>query len=140
MGAQNGLIIKPNVPDAVVDVDDWEPVVIDIDGGRFSTWRGIAREGYAVGGDFFVSGIEKPTPEQTQGIRAIRKDLVAELSPQHLIWEGRLPPLVLTLWDIVAAPLIYVPTGAFITTEGESAPHDRKVPVLRVNAAEGESA
>lgn len=111
--------MKANVPDALAEIVDWEPVFIDIETQQYSTWRGIAPEGYVVIGHFFVTGGEKPTPEQTAGIRAIRKDLIGEQEPDRRIWSHRLPFANLTLWDAITAVLIYVPTGAFVSKNGE---------------------
>lgn len=116
---QMGLIVKALVPDALAEVKDWEPVFIDIEGGQFSTWRGVAPEGYVVIGHFFVNGTNKPTPDQTAGIRAIRKDLVAEREPNRQIWEKRLPFALLTLWDVAVSDLLHVPTGAFVSKDGQ---------------------
>lgn len=119
---QSGLIVKAIEPSALDDVLDWEPVFIDIEGRQFSTWRGIARDNYVVVGHFFVTGTEKPTKEQTIGIKAIRKDLIAEREPHNLIWREQLPKAILTLWDVKVAVLIEIPTGAFV-----SAPSDTSV-------------
>ena len=115
---------------------DWEPVFIDIEGRKFSTWRGVARdpEHYAVIGDFFVTGVDKPTPAQTADIRAIHKDLIAELEPHNLVWKKEIPFAVLTLWDIFVTVGIYVPTGAFVSKNGDSSV-GLQIGVLRVDAA-----
>jgi hypothetical protein len=105
-------------------VVDWQPVFIDIEGAKFSTWRGIPRhpQDYVVIGHFFVNGIKKPTAEQTADIRAIRKDLIAEQDSEfiRLVWKETLPKAILTLWD---APLVNtfhdIPTGAFVSKAGE---------------------
>ncbi|KAF8126877.1 hypothetical protein K438DRAFT_1646879 [Mycena galopus ATCC 62051] len=113
---QSGMIVRAVDDGALADVVDWKKVGPN-NGSEppppFSTWRGIAPDGYVVVGDFFVEGNEKPSPQQTAGIKAIRRDLVGLLPPQRLIWTGRQPWSVVTLWDIVATPLIYIPTGAF---------------------------
>jgi len=133
---QHGLIVKANVPDALDEVVDWKPVFLDIEGLKFSTWRGVPRneDTHVVIGDFFVTGIEKPDAKQTAGIRAIRKDLIGELEPSHLIFEKRIPFAVLTLWNVLAVPLIYIPTGAFVSAASEE-PVDSKLGVIRFNAA-----
>ena len=98
---------------------DWEPVFIDIEGRKFSTWRGIPQyPDYLVVGHFFVKGAEKPKPEQTAGIRAIRRDLILEAEPNNLIWKGMLPKAMLTLWDIMI-DLLHYPTGAFVSKNGD---------------------
>jgi len=56
-------------------VADWEQVFTDTEGGNFSTWHGVARdpEHYAVIGHFFVTGVDKPTPEQLQTLEPSTK-------------------------------------------------------------------
>jgi len=119
------------VPDALDEVVDWKPVFIDIEGAKFSTWRGIPNnpDKYVVIGDFFVTGIEKPTPEQTEGIRAIRKDLIEEVEPSHLVFKKVIPFAILTLWTVFATIPMYIPTGAFSSAHGDTA--DSKLGVIR---------
>jgi len=116
-------MVKANVPDALDKVVDWTPVFIDIEGAKFSTWRGVPSNPhkYVVIGDFFVTGIEKPTPKQTEGIRAIRKDLIHEVGPQHLVFKKVIPFAMLTLWNVGNIVSIYIPTGAFVSSTGDSA-------------------
>jgi len=118
-----GMIVKAVDPTALEDVTSWEKVGPnnDPEPTPFSTWRGQAPKGYVVVGDFFVTGNEKPTAEQTAGIKAVRSDLVDQVEPHRLIWEGRLPWSVVTLWDVIAVALIYIPTGAFVSTPKQSA-------------------
>jgi hypothetical protein len=116
---QTGIIVHARDPHALANVEDWEPVFIDIEGQKFSTWRGVAPKGYVVVGHFFVTGIEKPTREQTVGIKAIRKDIIADLPVNHLIWERRLPFAHVKLLDREAAPKLYVSTGAFVSQDGD---------------------
>ena len=119
------------MPDALDEVVDWSPVFIDIEGGNFSTWRGIPSnpDKYVVIGDFFVTGIEKPTPKQTEGIRAIRKDLIQEVEPHHLVFKKVIPFAVLTLWTVFATIPLLIPTGAFVSAPGETS--DSKLGVIR---------
>jgi hypothetical protein len=118
------MIVRAVDDGALADVVDWEKVGPNNEPEPpppFSTWRGVAPDGYVVVGDFFVEGNEKPSPEQTASIKAIRRDLVGLAKPQRLIWTGSQPWSVVTLWDIVATPLIYVPTGAFVSNADSSA-------------------
>lgn len=74
--------------DAFADVLRWEIVIPSgtVPPPSFSTWRGIAPEGYVVIGHVFVAH-DKPFPvPDTEGIRAIRKDLIQEAAADHLIW------------------------------------------------------
>lgn len=124
------------IPDAFADIVDWKKVGPN-NGVEppppFSTWRGVAPDGYTVVGDFFVKGNNKPTPDQTAGLKAIREDLVHGFQPQRLIWEGRQPWSVVTLWDIVAVPLLYIATGAFISND-KTSPDGVTLAVVRFNA------
>ncbi|EGO01016.1 hypothetical protein SERLA73DRAFT_179046 [Serpula lacrymans var. lacrymans S7.3] len=132
---QNGLIVKALDASALADVVGWKKVGPNNEPEPpppFSTWRGTAPEGYIVVGDFFVTGNSEPTPEQTKGIKAIRKDLVHELRVQRMIWEGRQPWSVVTLWDVVAVPLLFITTGAFASVPDRSA-DDTNLAVLRFN-------
>ncbi len=119
------------MPDALDEVVDWRPVFIDIEGQKFSTWRGIPSnpDKYVVIGDFFVTGIEKPTPKQTEGIRAIRKDLIEEVEPHHLVFKKVIPFAVLTLWTVVFTIPLVIATGAFVSSQGDTA--DSKLGVIR---------
>ena len=119
------------MPDALDEVVDWRPVFIDIEGQNFSTWRGIPRNPnkYVVIGDFFVTGIEKPTREQTEGIRAIRRDLIDEVEPSHLVFKKTIPFAILTLWTVVFSIPLLIPTGAFVSSPGETA--ESKLGVIR---------
>ena len=142
---QRGLVVKANVPDALDEVVDWRPVFIDIEGGKFSTWRGIPSnpDKYVVIGDIFVTGIEKPSLKQTEGIRAIRKDLIEQVEPHHLVFKKVIPFAVLTLWNVFATIPLLIPTGAFVSAQGETA--DSKIGVIPFNpnvqelTGEGES-
>ena len=102
---------------------DWEPVFIDIEGGKFSTWRGIPSkpDDYVVIGHFFVTGIEKPTIKQTANIKAIRKDLISERAPHHLIWKKIIPFAALSLWNVIISDLLHIPTGAFVSNPSQDA-------------------
>ncbi|KAH9474258.1 hypothetical protein JR316_0013421 [Psilocybe cubensis] len=131
-----GLIfLAKDGSDALGDIIDWAPVFIDIEQRRFSTWRGILAdpERYVCGGDFFVLGADKPTAEQTAGIRAIRRDLVSERQPQRRIWEGRLPKAILSIWDIVVTDRLHVIPGTFASTDTDSV-EGLTLPVVRFNA------
>ena len=113
---------------------DWEPVFIDIETRKFSTWRGIPQyPDYLVVGHFFVKGVEKPKPEQTAGIRAIRRDLISEREPANLIWKEMLPKAMLTLWDILVLDLLHFPTGSFVSKNGDDTV-GLQIGVLRFNA------
>lgn len=125
--------------DALVEVKGWKKVFVDIEGHQFSTWRGIAPEGYVVIGDFFVTGVDEPTPEQTSGIMAIRKDLISEVEPTRLIWSHRLPFANPTLWDVLVTVPIHVPTGAFVSKDGEDS-LGLLIGVLKFNAVEVQKA
>ena len=131
---QEGLIVKADVADALDEVIDWKPVFIDIEGGKFSTWRGIPSnpEKYVVIGDFFVTGIEKPSPKQTEGIMAIRKDLIDEVEPNELVFKKAIPFAMLTLWTVHITIPLHIPTGAFVSAPGETA--DSKLGLIRFNA------
>jgi len=121
--SQTGIIVKANDPSALDEVVEWEPVFLDIEQKKFSTWRGIPRtpDLYVVIGHFFVTGLNKPTHEQTVNIRAIRKDLISEQEPNHLIWKQRLPKAVLSLWNATISDRLHFPTGAFVSKDGEDA-------------------
>lgn len=128
---QTGIIVKEKESRSLADIEDWNPVFIDVEGGKFSTWRGVAPDGYRVVGDFFVEGIDKPTPEQVEGIKAIRNDLVAEIPATRLLWKKVIPFAVLTLWDVAILPRIHIATGAFISSPAETA--DRGITVLQLD-------
>jgi len=119
---QEGVIVMANDPSALDKIVDWEPVFMDVEGQKFSTWRGIPSkpDKYMVVGHFFVKGCQKPIAQQTAGIMAIRKDLVSEREPNHLISKQRLPFAVLTLWDMLMSDRLHVPTGAFVSTGTET--------------------
>jgi len=119
VGDQMGLVVKALIPDALAEIDDWEPVFIDIEGAKFSTWRGVAPEGYVAIGNFFVNGIEKPSPNQTAGIKAIRRDLISEREPDRQIWAKQIPFAFVSLWDRVSSVKLHVATGAFVSKPGE---------------------
>ncbi|PPQ78017.1 hypothetical protein CVT25_015573 [Psilocybe cyanescens] len=129
------IVLAKDGSDALGEIRDWEQVFVDIEQHKFSTWRGIPLDPrkYTVIGDVFVTGVEKPSEEQTVGIKAIRKDLIAERQPHHLVWEGRLPKAILSLWDILAVDRLHVATGAFVSTGGSS-PDDLRLGVVRFNA------
>ena len=130
----HGLIVKANDPSALCEVVDWEPVFIDIEGRKFSTWRGVPQNpNCVVIGHFFVNGVEKPKPKDTAGIRAIRRDLISEREPHHLIWKGMLPKAILTLWDVLVTDLLHIPTGAFVSKNGTDAV-GLQIGLLRFNA------
>jgi len=131
---KHGFIVKANVPDVLDEVVDWKPVFKDIEGRQFSTWRGVPSnpEKFVVIGHFFVTGVEKPTPEQTAGIKAIRRDLVEEVEPHHLIFKKILPKAILTLWNVFATVTILIPTGAFVSSPGGSA--ESRLGLIRVSA------
>ncbi|THU97348.1 hypothetical protein K435DRAFT_67327 [Dendrothele bispora CBS 962.96] len=91
---QQGMIVRAVDEKALVDVVDWKKVGPNNEPEPpppFSAWRGVAPDGYVVGGDFFVEGNDPPSAEQTAGIKAIRSDLVGSLQGQRLIWEGKQP-------------------------------------------------
>ncbi|KAF4618952.1 hypothetical protein D9613_009844 [Agrocybe pediades] len=90
---QSGLIIQAEDPSALGDIADWEQVFVDIEGREFSVWRPIpARpDEYVSGGDIFVQGTDKPTPDQTFGIKAIRRDLIGERVPTAQLPHQRNP-------------------------------------------------
>ncbi|KAJ7885233.1 hypothetical protein B0H13DRAFT_1455997, partial [Mycena leptocephala] len=76
---KSGIIVRAVDDGDLVDVVDWGKVGPNNEPDPpppFSTWRGIAPDGYVVVGDFFVLGNEKPSPQQTAGIKAIREDIV----------------------------------------------------------------
>lgn len=121
---QSGIIVKAVDPTAFADVVGWKKVGPNNEPEPpppFSTWRGVAPDGYVVVGDFFVEGNDEPTRAQTAGIKAIRRDLVGFQQPDRLIWVGKQPWSVVTLWDIATTVFIYVPTGAFVSTADTSA-------------------
>ncbi|PPQ90048.1 hypothetical protein CVT25_006341 [Psilocybe cyanescens] len=133
---QEGLIVlAKDGSDALGEIRDWEPVFVDIEQRKFSTWRGIPKDPskYAVIGEVFVTGVEKPKEERTLGIKAIRRDLIAERQPHHLVWQRRLPKAILSLWDILVVDLLHVATGAFVSTGGPN-PDDLRLGVVRFNA------
>ena len=141
---QRGIVVRANVPNALDEVVDWRPVFIDIEGGKFSTWRGIPQnpDKYVVIGDIFVTGIEKPTPKQTEGIRAIHKNLIEQVEPHHLVFKKVIPFAVLTLWNVIYTIPLLITTGAFVSAQGETA--DSKIGVIpfkpNVQELTGESA
>jgi hypothetical protein len=120
---QNGLILHAADESALADVIQWVPVA---NLGPVSTWRGIAPNGYVVAGDIFVQGPVRPTPEQTYGIKAIRQNLVNDLDSQRKIWQAG----AMSLWDVVALPLVFVPTGAFRSSNTPGQPNERAVVLL----------
>jgi hypothetical protein len=122
-----GLILRAVEDTALANVTKWISVAKFDD--EVSTWRGVPPQGYVVAGDFLVNGSDEPTQDQTAGIKAIREDLVALMKPQRLIWKGSDPSGDLSLWDIVAVPLIYVPFGVYRSNDGVEAP-DALVDVL----------
>ncbi|PPQ85470.1 hypothetical protein CVT25_006647 [Psilocybe cyanescens] len=116
------IVLAKDGSDTLDEIRDWEP-------------RGIPRDPskYAVIGEVFVTGVEKLKEEQTVGIKAIRKDLISERRPHHLVWERRLPKAILSLWDILAIDRLHVATGAFVSTGGPN--HDDiELGVVRFNA------
>ena len=132
---QQGLIVKPLDKKALADVVDWEFVAPN--NGQeppapYSSWKGIAPDGYVVVGHFFVNGHKKPSAAQTAGIKAIRNDLVHGLQGQRLVWLGRQPFSVVTIWDVIAVPLLFIPTGAFVSSDSDD-PEGSILPVLRFN-------
>ena len=131
---QQGLIVKPLDDKALADVVDWEFVAPN-NGveppAPYSSWKGVAPDGYVVVGHFFVNGPKKPSAAQTAGIKAIRNDLVQGLRGQRLIWLGRQPRSVVTIWDVFAVPTLYIGTGAFVSS-GSDDPEGTILPVLRL--------
>lgn len=65
-------------------------------------------------------------------MKAIRKDLISEREPNHVIGEMKFPKAMLTFWGIGALDLLHVGTGAFIAT-GTSRPIGLTIPVVRFN-------
>ncbi|KAH9474260.1 hypothetical protein JR316_0013423 [Psilocybe cubensis] len=117
------ILLAKDGSDPLGDIVDWEPVMHGIHPTPFSSWRGIPAdpERYVSGGDFFVLGMNKPTPEQTAGIKAIRRDLILESKPDRCIWGVPLPFNGLTIWDVTLLVLTHQPTGAFVSTSAQSA-------------------
>ena len=89
-------------------------------------------------GDFFVPGIEKPTHQQTIGIRAIRNDLIEEVEPYDLVFKKIIPFAVLTLWTVKFTIPALLPTGAFVSAPSETA--QSKLGVIRFNHAKVQEA
>ncbi|KAH9474256.1 hypothetical protein JR316_0013419 [Psilocybe cubensis] len=119
----SGMILLAKAgSDALGDIVDWVPVMHGIEPTPFSTWRGIPAdpERYVSGGDFFVLGMDKPTAEQTAGIKAIRKELISENKPDRLIWSCLLPFNGLTIWDVASTFKIYYTTRAFVSTSSQT--------------------
>jgi len=131
---QEGMIVRATAEGTLADVVDWERIGPKNTGPQssFSAWRGIGPDGYVVMGDFFTEGDEKPTSEQTVGIKAVREDLVRSIQVQRLIWEGRQQESVLTLWDVVAVPLIFVFPQTFLASN-EHDPEETKASVFLFN-------
>ncbi|KAF9550308.1 hypothetical protein CPC08DRAFT_768936 [Agrocybe pediades] len=132
---QSGLIIRAEDPSALGDIADWEQVFVDIEGGEFSVWRPIpARpDEYVSGGDIFVQGMDKPTPDQTFGIKAIRTDLIGERVPNFLIKEIYLPKALVGFWTVLAIDRLHFATGAFRAT-GKEDVSELLIPAIRFNA------
>jgi len=135
VGKRSGMIVRAVDSDSLTDIVDWKQVAPNQPDSPYSTWRGIAPEGYVAVGDFFVLGQEKPTAQQTAGMKAIRKQHVNLMPPQRLVWEGRVPMSLVSVWDVIAAPRLFVPTGAFVSNDDEN-PGGNQIAVVLFDALE----
>ncbi|KAH9474259.1 hypothetical protein JR316_0013422 [Psilocybe cubensis] len=126
------ILLTKDGSDALGEIVDWVPNMGTIEPSRFTTWRGIPAdpEKYVSGGDLFVLGMDKPTAEQTAGIKAIRKDLVIERTPDHLIWSRRLPRDTVSLNDVRIVTGVELASGAFVSTSAHAG-EERTIPVIR---------
>jgi len=133
------LIFKPVDPTALDDISHWIQIFQSVEAPKVSVWRAIPRNPgkYVAGGELFLNGVDHPTKEQTAHIKAIRKDLVRELEPNHRIGEIKFPnAAALTFWGMAPISiLLQPPIGAFIATE-TSRPIGLTIPFFRFNMTE----
>lgn len=127
-----GIIVKDNSSDGSIlhPVGDWNEVWNDAGSGKstdFSLWRGVPlledSFDYLVLGGFFVRSHDKPSPEETAGIRAIRKDVLELVQAGREVWNdaGTGARLDGAVWDIsVAGHLDAINPGHFIPVPGHN--------------------
>ncbi|KAF8904602.1 FDS protein [Mucidula mucida] len=93
--APHAVIVRALEPDALVDVASWECVWTDTGSGKswnFALWRGIPpSDNYVVAGGIFIRTVKSggyPAPSWilTNGLKAIRKDLVVTDTPTW-VWD-----------------------------------------------------
>ena len=119
-----GIIVKQIHDDILVDIQDWECVWTNaktMDKGDYSLWRGIPPTlDYVVLGSFLVRGVEKPTKQDTMGMKAVRKEVVIEAKASREIWSNTRHWLATegAVWDIKADHDSIDP-GTFIAVSGK---------------------
>lgn len=121
-----GIVVRELESDVLLDVDDWIQVWNDAGSGKstdFALWRGVGpSSNYIVVGGFFTRSHNKPTAEQTRGIKAIHKDALRDTSAAVQIWtdHGSSAAADGAVWTISNSGVFA--TGAFIPVKGYNNP------------------
>jgi hypothetical protein len=124
-----GVIVRELVPYTLGQVDDWVQVWSDAGSGKgtdFSLWRGIPENpNHVVLGGIFVRSHNKPTIDETRGIRTIDKDLLVKVKADSEVWsdKGSGAKADGAVWDISTAGILQaINPGAFIPVNGYNNP------------------
>lgn len=125
----SGIIVQELEPGVLVDIDQWRPVWNDEGSGKsddFALWNGVNSFGppgeeYIALSSLLTRYWHKPTAEDTQGIKAVRRDVVVTIQPHAQVWtdKGTGAPEDGAVWTISAKlNRDAVETGAFVAVSG----------------------
>lgn len=88
-----GVIVRELVPHTLGQVNDWVQVWSDAGSGKdtdFSLWTGIPENpNHVVLGGIFVRSHNKPTIDESRGIRTIDKDLLINVKAFPEVWNDK---------------------------------------------------
>ncbi|KIK05616.1 hypothetical protein K443DRAFT_90842 [Laccaria amethystina LaAM-08-1] len=121
-----GIVVRELEPGVLVDVADWIQVWNDTGSGDstdFALWRGEGpTPDYVVVGGFFTRSYNKPSAEETRGIKAIHRLALHNTTPGSQIWTDRGSGADEdgAIWSISSFGV--VPTGAFVPVRGYNNP------------------
>ncbi|KAG8819011.1 hypothetical protein FRC19_010191 [Serendipita sp. 401] len=124
-----GLIVKELVKDTLVDIDQWNQVWNDHGSGTstdYALWRGsCADPNYVALASFFTRSHNPPSVNDTQGIKAVHKDVLISAAAYPEIWndKGTGANEDGSVWGVDGGPTPKsIETGAFIAVSGYFAP------------------
>jgi len=125
----SGVIVKEIEPGALGTISDWVQIWNDTGSGKkidYSLWTAVPEDpNYVALGGFFVRTHQKPTIDDTRGLRTIRKDLVTKVKPGREVWNdlGSKAHADGAVWNIsTVGNLLALDAGTFIPAAGFNNP------------------
>jgi hypothetical protein len=95
-------------------------------GSNFALWAAVPEDpNYVALGGFFVRSYDKPTIDQTRGMKTIRSDLVTKVMPGREVWvdQGTGATMNGAVWNIsTVGNLKALDAGGFIPVQGYQNP------------------